>query len=69
MVLLHFQSPPQQNCDWDSLDSRRAWEDAFQRLFLAPIISDVTARVNQARDVMIGAGKLTEKPLEKYAIY
>ena len=60
-----FQNAAQQQFRWNGMNEREAWETEFQRLFLAPIFSDTANRINQAQTIMINAGRLTEKPLER----
>ena len=64
-MFLCFQNAAQQHFRWNGMNEREAWETEFQRLFLAPIFSDTANRINQAQTIMINAGKLTEKPLER----
>ena len=65
LICLCLQNPPQQRYSWNSLNGRQAWEDEFQRLFLTPIFSNTVNIINQAQNIMLNAGKLDEKPLQR----
>jgi len=63
--ILNVQNAAQQRFSWNSMDEREVWETEFQRHFLAPIFSNTANLINEAQALMINAGKLTEKPLER----
>ena len=47
------------------MKERETWENEFQQRFLAPVFSHSTDLINQAQNILLNAGKLTEKPLER----
>ena len=49
------------------MKARDAWEKEFQRHYLTMVFKDAENIINKARNVMVNAGNMTEKPLERWA--
>ena len=47
------------------MKARDIWEKEFQRHYLTMVFKDAENIINKARNVMVNAGNMTEKPLER----
>ena len=47
------------------MKTRDAWEKEFQRHFLTMVFKDAENIISRARNVILNAGNMTDKPLER----
>nr|CAB3265645.1 E3 ubiquitin-protein ligase rnf213-alpha-like [Phallusia mammillata] len=52
-------------CHFLDMSGREKWEDAFQKRFLSHVFVNTDSVLNKAHQVILDAGKLTEKPLHR----
>ena len=48
------------------MKAREMWEKEFQRHYLTMVFKEADNIINQAQNVVVNAGDMTGKPLERY---